>query len=170
LDPYFAHGVPESTNFVVEADLMAIKGGHQGHTGLGKDPFCLRPDLDRGEGYRIISTNSLHWSLQIDANMASSIGEGIMSKIVTLELADKTYELLVKTSVQRGQTPEQVIIEWLQERIQQTAQDPLQLAGVIDLESTDEVDVERHDIDAEFARQVADFIQEYRPALEALAK
>jgi hypothetical protein len=100
--------------------------------------------------------------------MASSIGVGTMSKIVTLELADKTYELLVETSVQRGQTPEQVIIEWLQERIQQAAQDPLQLAGVIDLEITDEVG--RHDIDAEFAQQVADFIQEYRPALEALAK
>ena len=91
-----------------------------------------------------------------------------MSKIMTLELGDKTYELLVETSVQRGQTPEQVIIEWLQERIEQAAQDPLQLAGVIDLGSTDEVG--RHDIDPEFARQVADFIQEYRAALEALAK
>jgi len=67
-----------------------------------------------------------------------------MTKTVTLELTDTVYKLLSETSAQSGQTPEQMILEWVEERIQQTIQDPLlQLAGIIEAEVTDVA--ERHD-------------------------
>lgn len=67
-----------------------------------------------------------------------------MAKTVTLELTDIVYKLLSETSAQSGQTPEQMILEWVEERIQQTIQDPLlQLAGIIEAEVTDVA--ERHD-------------------------
>lgn len=48
-----------------------------------------------------------------------------MAKTVTLELADNVYISLTETSTQSGQTPEQLIIQWVEERIQQAAQNAL---------------------------------------------
>jgi len=74
-----------------------------------------------------------------------------MAKTLTLELADNIYEVLLKTSAQIGQTPEQIIIEWVESKIKQTVQDPLlQLAGIFPLRGrSNEADItdvsERHD-------------------------
>ena len=68
----------------------------------------------------------------------------MMAKILTLELSDNIYEVLLKTSTQIGQTPEQIIIEWVETKIKQTVQDPLlQLAGIFEANITDVS--ERHD-------------------------
>jgi hypothetical protein len=65
-----------------------------------------------------------------------------MAKTLTLELSDNTYDLLVKTSSNFGQTPEEMIMELVKSRVKEAAQDPLlQLAGIFEAGST----AARHD-------------------------
>ena len=61
-----------------------------------------------------------------------------MAKTLTLELSDNIYDLLVKTSLNFGQTPEEMIMELVKGRVKEAAQDPLlQLAGIFESENTD---------------------------------
>jgi hypothetical protein len=61
-----------------------------------------------------------------------------MSKTVTLKMSDSAYELLIRASVQSGQTPEQVINRWLESRVEPTVNDPLlQLAGAFEFDHSD---------------------------------
>jgi hypothetical protein len=63
-----------------------------------------------------------------------------MAKTLTLKISDKTYKLLF----QHGQTPEQIISDWIEDKVKQTVEDPLlQLAGVFEANVTDVS--ERHD-------------------------
>lgn len=56
-----------------------------------------------------------------------------MSKTLTLKLSDNIYELLVRASAQSGQTPEQVVQEWVESKVEQSSHDPLlQLAGAFE--------------------------------------
>jgi hypothetical protein len=67
-----------------------------------------------------------------------------MAKTLTLEISDNIYEVLLKTSSQVGQTPEQIILEWVENKIKRTMQDPLlELAGTFESNTTDIG--ERHD-------------------------
>jgi hypothetical protein len=67
-----------------------------------------------------------------------------MTKTLMLELSDNIYDVLLETSAQVGQTPEQFILEWVEHRIKEAASDPLlQLAGTIESDITDVS--ERHD-------------------------
>jgi hypothetical protein len=67
-----------------------------------------------------------------------------MTKTLTLEITDTIYEVLLETSAQAGQTPEQIILEWVEHRIKQTMSDPLlELAGTFESDTTDVS--ERHD-------------------------
>lgn len=61
-----------------------------------------------------------------------------MSKTLTLEISDPIYQMLLKTAKQIGQTPEQVVLNWLENRVKQSTKDPLlQLAGIFDSDLTD---------------------------------
>ena len=61
-----------------------------------------------------------------------------MAKTLVLELADNTDENLLQRSDQIGQTPEQIILEWIEHHLNQTRQDPLlQLAGIFEAETSD---------------------------------
>jgi uncharacterized protein (DUF433 family) len=62
-----------------------------------------------------------------------------MTKTVILDLADSVYTFLIETSTQSGQTPEQIIVQWVEERIQQNSEDPLrQLVGIIETGAEDQ--------------------------------
>ena len=67
-----------------------------------------------------------------------------MAKIVTLEVSDNLYELLLQVAGQIEQTPEQLLVEWIENKIKQSLNDPLlQLAGAFESDLTDIS--ERHD-------------------------
>lgn len=61
-----------------------------------------------------------------------------MAKTLTLKISDKTYKLLLTTATQHGQTPEQIISDWIEDKVKQTVEDPLlQLAGAFETNVTD---------------------------------
>ena len=61
-----------------------------------------------------------------------------MSKTITLKISDNIYELLVRASEQSGQTPEQVVQEWVKSKAEQSVHDPLlQLAGAFESDISD---------------------------------
>lgn len=65
-----------------------------------------------------------------------------MAKTLTLEISDPIYQMLLKTAKQIGQTPEQVVLNWLENRVKQSVNDPLndpllKLAGIFDSDLTD---------------------------------
>jgi hypothetical protein len=67
-----------------------------------------------------------------------------MAKTLTLEFSDTIYDLLVKTSLNFGQTPEEMVMELVKGKVKDAAQDPLlQLAGIFESEYKDVG--ERHD-------------------------
>lgn len=67
-----------------------------------------------------------------------------MAKTLTLEISDSIYQMLLKTAKQIGQTPEQVVLNWLESSVKQSTNDPLlKLAGIFDSDLTDIS--ERHD-------------------------
>jgi hypothetical protein len=67
-----------------------------------------------------------------------------MAKTLTLQISDKTYKLLATTASQHGQTPEQIVSDWIEDRVKQTVEDPLlRLAGAFEAKVTDVS--ERHD-------------------------
>lgn len=67
-----------------------------------------------------------------------------MAKTLTLEIPDDVYEPLLKRARQIGQTPEQIISQWIECAVKQLTSDPLlQLAGVFESDVTDIS--ERHD-------------------------
>lgn len=86
-----------------------------------------------------------------------------MTKTVTLEIPDNIYTSLLEISAQSGQTLEQMIVEWLAQQMKQKAEEPNHSDIVADA-------AQSMTITPEFAQQVSDFIEQYRPALEALAK
>ena len=56
-----------------------------------------------------------------------------MAKTVTLEVSDNLYELLLQVAGQVEQTPEQLLVEWIEHKIKQSLNDPLlQLAGAFE--------------------------------------
>lgn len=61
-----------------------------------------------------------------------------MGKTLTLKISDSVYTILLKTAKQVGQTPEQIVQEWLEKRVKQVADDPLlSLAGIFESGVTD---------------------------------
>lgn len=67
-----------------------------------------------------------------------------MAKTLTLEVSDYIYQLLQKTAKQTGKPPEQMVVEWLENKVKQSTDDPLlQLAGIFESDITNVS--ERHD-------------------------
>jgi hypothetical protein len=67
-----------------------------------------------------------------------------MAKTLTLEIPDDVYEPILKRAAQIGQTPEQIISQWIENAVKQATTDPLlQLAGAFESEVSDIS--ERHD-------------------------
>lgn len=61
-----------------------------------------------------------------------------MGHSLTLEVPDTVYEPLAKTAEQKGQTPEELAVEWLATAVQQCADDPLEkFIGAFDSGVTD---------------------------------
>lgn len=61
-----------------------------------------------------------------------------MSKTLTLKIPDNTYKRLIEQSAQTGQTPEQMIIGIIENRIDKAEEDALlQLAGIFESALTD---------------------------------
>lgn len=62
-----------------------------------------------------------------------------MSKALTLEISEPLYETILKRAVQYGQTPENIIITWIEKAAKSsTKNDPLlQLAGIFQSNLTD---------------------------------
>ncbi|MCB0193610.1 MAG: hypothetical protein KDJ65_16805 [Anaerolineae bacterium] len=68
-----------------------------------------------------------------------------MAKTLTLEISDTIYETLIQVASQVGQTPEQVILHWIENRIDAPDDDPLlALAGVFEAPVTDISDLHDH--------------------------
>lgn len=67
-----------------------------------------------------------------------------MAKTLTIEISDNIYASLVKVASQIGQSPEQIILHWIENRVEPAAEDPLlALAGAFEAPMTDIS--ERHD-------------------------
>jgi len=70
-----------------------------------------------------------------------------MSRTITLEIPEETYEAIEMQAETKGLEPAQMIVEWLSEAIGQTqitAEDPLEaLIGTLECEATDVA--EHHD-------------------------
>jgi hypothetical protein len=70
-----------------------------------------------------------------------------MSRTITLEIPEETYEAIEMQAETKGLEPAQMIVEWLSEAIRQTqiaAEDPLEaLIGTLECEATDVA--EHHD-------------------------
>ncbi len=67
-----------------------------------------------------------------------------MAKTITLELSDNIYELLKLTADQIGETPEQIVLGCIENRVKQAKEDPLlELAGIFESEATNISD--KHD-------------------------
>lgn len=69
-----------------------------------------------------------------------------MSRTITLEIPEETYEAIEMQAESRGLEPAQVVVEWLSEAIRQAqiAEDPLEaLIGTLECEVTDVA--EHHD-------------------------
>jgi hypothetical protein len=61
-----------------------------------------------------------------------------MAKTVTIEISDNIYASLMKVAAQIGQTPEQIILYWIENQIEPATKDPLlALAGVFEAPVTD---------------------------------
>lgn len=61
-----------------------------------------------------------------------------MAKTLTIEISDNIYASLIKVATQVGQTPEQVILHWIENRVDPATKDPLlALAGVFEAPMTD---------------------------------
>jgi hypothetical protein len=64
--------------------------------------------------------------------------EGIMLNTLTLQIPDYLYQSLRKRAIEVGQTPEQMIIKYVEEELEETESDPLlDLAGIFECENTD---------------------------------
>lgn len=67
-----------------------------------------------------------------------------MGHILTLDIPDQVYEPLLERAKQTGQTPEDMVLEWLTRTTRNLTDDPLlQLAGTFESSLTDVSD--RHD-------------------------
>lgn len=67
-----------------------------------------------------------------------------MAKILTVEIPDHVYEPLRQRAMQSGQTPEQIVSQWIENAVKHFADDPLlALAGIFASEVKDIS--ERHD-------------------------
>lgn len=70
-----------------------------------------------------------------------------MSRIITLEIPEETYEAIEMQAESKGLEPVQIVMEWLSEAIRQAqiaAEDPLEaLIGTLECEVTDVA--EHHD-------------------------
>ena len=69
-----------------------------------------------------------------------------MSRTITLEIPEETYEAIEMQAETKGVKPAQMIVEWLSEAIRQTqiAEDPLEaLIGTLECQVTDVA--EHHD-------------------------
>lgn len=54
-----------------------------------------------------------------------------MSKMITVQVSDYVYELLLNKATEMGQTPEQIALMWLEDKTKQIDNEPLlQLAGI----------------------------------------
>ena len=69
----------------------------------------------------------------------------MMMKILEIQVSDNIYKSLTKVALQAGQTPEQVILHWIERSVDQSTKDPLlALAGAFEAPTTNIS--EQHDL------------------------